>query len=84
MKEINKKFSELGFQNKKNTRSCCSASHFNNEKFFWVPKETFDFTQKIKENLQGQILNNETIEILLFEVRILLIIIPIIFNFKVK
>lgn len=38
------------------------------EKYFWVPKDTFEFSQKIKESLKGEILTNERIENLLFEV----------------
>lgn len=44
------------------------------EKYFWVPKDTFEFSQKIKESLKGEILTNEIIENLLFEVILLSLI----------
>ena len=57
---------------RKNSRSCCGGKE--HEKFFWVPKESFEFAHKFKESLQGQTLNNELIESMLFEVLFTLIL----------
>ena len=51
---------------RKNSRSCCGEK--GHEKFFWVPKESFEFVHKFKEGLQGQTLTNDLIESILFEV----------------
>ncbi len=74
LKEISKKFNtENNYSiTRKNSRSCCHEKPNPNEKYFWIPKETFEFAHKFKESLQGQLLTNDLIENLLFEVDLIL------------
>ena len=81
LKEISKRINNERTTSltRKNSRTCCGEKGHANEKYFWIPKESFEVAHKFKESLQGQILNNELIESLLFEVLVLVFILKVIF-----